>query len=386
VRAAAGGWSAAGWPKVLLVQVHLGSPNVAATWFASMLRLAVAIGAAMGLLVDRSSARASAGSGRLRDLAWLGVAGGFVALSLAVMGSLGGRLELAQARGLAPAWLSNLLGAVALAAVLSTGLFLLVQLSRRPLALASALVGAALTAGASVAAQAGWTLTGEGLELLASVAFLAAFAVYVVARPGDPPGVEVPLRTAVLALAGVGATATAAFLACATLAARTPAAHLGIVQDWFTGAPAAAAAVGFGWLGAGRRAAPSREAALSHEATLYRRAAAFCVVVSLYCGACPGYWVSELPHGARLRPLAEGAMIAIAWTLAWGLARSDQRVWGRAAVFAWAGLLSLGLADSDPSASYREAAAFGLLGLALLSHAAPRPAQNFSVRPPTPRQ
>ncbi len=380
IGAARGDWSAAGWPKLVLVHLHLGSVNVAAAWFASMLRLGVGIGAAMCWLADRASLPRSARSGRVLSLGWLVVAGGFVALSLGAMGSLSDRLELAQSRGVLPLWGFDLLAAAVLVAAGSTGVFVLVHVSRRPRALVWAILGAALMPAASVAGQQGSTLAAESLELLASVAFLAAVTAYLVRRPGDPASADVPLRTAVLATAGLGGVVAAAFVASTALAARVATAQLGIVQDWFTSAPAMAVAIGFAWLGRPGDAAPAR------EGRPYGRAAAFCAVVSLYSGACLGYWLSELPDGTRVRPLVEGAMIAVAWILAWGLARGDERWWGRAAVLAWAGLLSVGLADSDPSASWREAMAFGLLGLALLSHAAVAAPQNLSVRPPTPRQ
>lgn len=380
IGAAGGEWSAAGWPKLVLVQLHLGSMNVAAAWFASMLRLAVAIGAAMCLLADRASLPRSARSGRVLSFGWLVVGGGFAALSLGAMGSLSDRLELAQSRGLLPLWALDLLAATVLFAAGATGLFVLVHVSRRPLALAASILGGALTVSASVAGQQGWTLAAESVDLLASVAFLAAVAAYLVRRPGDPPGVDVPLRTATLAAAGLGAALAAAFVASAVLATGVAKSHLGILQDWFTSAPAMVAALAFAWLGGARCAAPARERRLCAQA------GAFCAAVSLYSGACLGYWLSELPHGARVRPLVEGAMIAVAWVLAFGLARSDAAWWGRLGVLGWAAFLSLGLADSDPSSSWRGAVAFGLLGLTLLSRAAVEAPQNFSVSPPTPRQ
>jgi hypothetical protein len=216
-----------------------------------------------------------------------------------------------------------------------------------------------------------WTLAEEGLELLASVAFLAAMAAYLARREGHAARLDVPLRAAVLATATAGAAMGVAFAASAALVARLPRADSGIAHDWFTSAPAAIAAVGFAWVG--RTCADGRG-----PERLYRLAAAYCACVSLYFGACLGYWVSQLPGGGRLRPLSEGAMIALALVLAWHLARSDTRAWGRLATLGWAGLLSLGLADGRSHSGWLEASAFGLLWLALLSHGSGVPAHTAS--------
>jgi hypothetical protein len=397
LRASGGDWDAAGRAKVLLVQLHLGAENVAAAWAASMLLLAVGVLAVGCFLVDRAAAPRSARFARVQDFSWLAAAVGFAVLSLDEMGSLHERIEMAVAMGWSPLAALEPLAVPSLAGAGALALLVLWRARRRPLALVLMVLGGAVMLSVPVVEhralqrleqapsgawmdEPGWTLAEEGLELLASLAFLAAMAAYLSRREGDPASVDVPLRTAVLATAAASGAMGVAFVTSVALVARLPRADSGIPDDWFTSAPAAVAAVGFAWLGRMGHAAPRR------HARLYRLAAGYCAGASLHFGACLGYWVSELPRGGRLGALGEGAMIALALALAWELARVDARWWGRLAALGWAGLLSLGLADERSNAGWLESAAHGLLWLALLSHGTGARAQNFRVSPPAARQ
>jgi hypothetical protein len=241
-----------GVTRHVLVQGHLATENVVAAWYSSMLLLTVAVAAIVAWRIDRAR-----GESRLHT-GWLGVAVIFLTLSLDEIGSLHERIGMVRRfDGRALGWVYVLAVPIAAVAALMTA-FAWLHL-RRIRATAHFMIAGlvlflldplfenvemALVHGATFE-PGSWQrmvhdvllVVEEGaLELFGILCFLAAVAIYVMARSGRTVEWTVTRKVRWLAAAIAVLLAAGAFVAT-PLVSLLPEGDTGIAANWF---PAAA--------------------------------------------------------------------------------------------------------------------------------------------------
>ena len=235
----------------LLVQFHLATENVIASWYSSMLLLSVASAAVIAYALDRRQAQA--GLERLVESGWLLIAACFAVLSLDEIGSLHERVGMIT-RGTARAtgWVYVL--AVPIGAIgLLMAAFAWLRLRRAPAAAAFFVTGIALFlsnpvmeliemsllhGGGSIRIHDTLLVVEEGLaELGGTLCFLIGVLLYIRATAGAGPH-EFALDTpeAIHALATGALLLTAGVPAMRWLVDRLPAGDTGIPDNWFPAA------------------------------------------------------------------------------------------------------------------------------------------------------
>jgi hypothetical protein len=236
---------------LVLVQCHLGTENVIAAWYSSMMLLAVASCSAAALVVDRGD--------RTRRYGWTVMAAAFTLLSFDEIGSLHERVGMIAALNplgdRALGWVIVLAVPIAcVAGVLCV--FAWRHLRQTPLALASIVAGVALFVSDPVLEQFEMSLLHrntagvwsrsihdallvfeEGVaELFGTWCFLAGVLIYLRVRlDGRPIEVSIGPRSARVALAIGGLLTAGAFLS-PQLVQRLPAGDTGIPENWFPAA------------------------------------------------------------------------------------------------------------------------------------------------------
>jgi hypothetical protein len=236
----------------VLVQAHLGTENVVAAWYSSMLLLAVAAASALAFVVDRRVAHRA--SERIPSWGWLIIALTFVTLSLDEIGSFHERLGMIRyGAAAATGWVYVLLVPIAL-----VGLFMLAftwaRLRQVPAAAVLFVAGTVLFLSDPLFEFAEMSLLRGGadgmfvhnmllvieegvLELGGAFCFLAGVLVYLRGLAGEGPYVvQLRPRTASFAIAVATMLLTAAIPASRWFVDRLPAADTGIPENWFPSA------------------------------------------------------------------------------------------------------------------------------------------------------
>jgi hypothetical protein len=396
----------------LLRHLNLSYENVTATWYSSMLILAVALMAALCFAVDAAHASSNGAGVRERWLAraWLAVALVFTLLSLDELGSLheriGGVPSLNLVSGVEVGWVYILALPIAL---VGAGLlaFAWVRLRKHPLVCVLFAAGTILYLSVPVLEHgenlvheaAGWAddvkrpvfdfVREEGTELFGSLLFLAATAVYALQRTRDhaqrtrsaPAIVFHAEPRVVLAF-------TAVLVALGDLLMRAsrravldlPAIDSGIPNNWFPAALAAVAA--FAALATRDRARATRQGG----AGVYVGVAAYACLVSAYYGAHWRGWLNALrtPAWSPAGPV-NGTLIAVAALLALFLARNAARGTARAASLALPLAMALALSGwgRTGDAGWVDYWACASLLFAIVAHLLERsPAEAPAATPP----
>ena len=239
----------------ILVQAHLGTENVVAAWYSSMLLLLVALFALLAFVVDRRRGRDALGYG------WLAFAAAFAVLSFDEIGSLHERLGvlafpdgprdraawvhllalpivLVAAFMIAFAW-SRLRAVPRALALVTTGVVLFLLNPALEVVEMALIHGPGARPGtwARHAHDILLVLEEGGLELFGTLAFLAAVVTYVRPRGGDSIEWVVPTTARVRTIRAVVVISCLGTIASPAIVTRLPAADTGLPQNWF---PAAA--------------------------------------------------------------------------------------------------------------------------------------------------
>jgi hypothetical protein len=339
-------WDESFWTRFVLVQFNLGSENVAATWYASMLLLVVAVLAILCFTFDRLDP--AIGAPRPTSWGWLVVAVAFSALSVDEMVFVDERLGIA--RGVdpltaagpgAPQWVAVALAGLAAFLLL----FACLHLRRVPWALPLMTIGLARfvslplyetlqgTAQAASDREIAAVLQGSA-ALFGTVCFLGATTAYLTARGSDAgdqrPSALVSMRAIVALMSGAVALLTLALLLLQLLPARGPETRsTGSAQDWPAAAAAVLVALACAHIHAEPRPTPKG------GRTVYALVAVYSVAVSAWVGAA----IHAYGHWKELYPLEVAVLAVIAGSalvLGVRLARRIDSNTGKAAAVGWA--------------------------------------------------
>lgn len=264
----------------VLLQFHLATENVVASWYSSMLLLTVALAAAVAFSLDRRHERSWIE--RLLGLGWLLVAAAFAGLSLDEIGSLHERLGMVRYGGAPPTgWVYTLFVPIAM-----VGVFLLMFawfIVRRSRAAALLFVAgvtlflinpffelaemSVLHGGGDIAVHNALMVVEEGLlELGGTLCFLLGVLLYIRRVEGAGPHVfDLRSRRAVVVMGVTAALLAAGVPTVHWFVARLPGGDTGVPDNWFPAAAlflfALAVSATRGW-----RAAPIAVAALGLSA------------------------------------------------------------------------------------------------------------------------
>lgn len=242
----------------VLIQFHLGTENVIAAWYSSMLLLAVALAAGLVYALERRQPRA--GVDRWLSGGWLVFATVFTLLSLDELGSFHERIGMMVAlnkASLAPAsttpvgWVVMLAVPIAVVAAFMLA-FAWLRLRRAPVAFALIVAGVLLYLSDPALELLEGTLVKNGgaklilerileeavAELGGTMCFLFGVLLHAIRTEGAPPWTfTIPRRSAARIAAAAGVLLTAGVPLAHWFVDRLPGGDSGVPDNWF---PAAA--------------------------------------------------------------------------------------------------------------------------------------------------
>lgn len=378
--------------RYVLAQFHLGGENLIASWYSSMLLLAVALASAAAFAVDRAAH--SSIRDRTLSTGWLLFAATFALLSFDEMASFHERVGMIAAvnplGGGRIGWVYVLAPPI-LAVGLFTLMFVWLHVRRVPAAALLLAVGVGLFLSAPLlerlelrlvrdGAQTTWAglavysvvvVAEEGVaELFGALSFLTGVLIYAGAglRAG-PLIVRISRRAPVYA---IGATFAAGLVAAHWIAGRLPAADRGIPADWFPAAGAALVAAA----AIGKRAALPADRNRSRSRLL--AFAIVCAIASAFFGAAIP-WYATWHRFEIVRHLLAAALAVSFSGLCLSMAVSNDEV-GRLEMRAGGVCMAAALAAPPPYSMFIATCALGLTAGALLPASAPLAVQPGGVR------
>jgi hypothetical protein len=372
-------WKANPWTRFVLLQLDLAAENVGASWYASMLLLAVAAAGVLCFVLDRS--RPPSWPGRRTAWGWLAVALLFALLSMDELGTLHERLAvdvpvpfgqdeplgIGVSAGIALLILAfGWLQARAVPWVLPFLVLGVTRLFSLPLheQTTSALVAVAHETSTWTMREMAIVLQ-ESAKLFGTLSFLGAMGVYLtsndVDREDERRMVAMRLRTALLSLGALVAVFSAGMILAFLLPPGTVHRPVGSAPNWFPAAVCLLAALPCIQIHMEPRRSPKG------GRSVYVLTAIYAVAVSGYIGTI----VYAYGHWGRyyVVEIVIHALLAVtALVVAVRLARRIDSTAGKLASFFWGLLMAIAFTVARPWIPAISFVAFSALLLTLPLH------------------
>lgn len=383
-------WQSGSVVKYFLVQFHLGTENVIASWYSSMLLLLVSLGSVLCFVADRKYNQSH--RDRYLSYGWLCFALIFALLSLDELGSFHERIGMIAAFNpsgeRAVGWVAVLAIPIGLVA-----LFMLtfgwMHIRRSLLAFGFAIAGIACFIVNPFLERMQMSIVGanredvlwqihdasliieEGLEIFGVLCFLTATALYAIfiSRQGDRATIAVQASTNFTLKLKTALVGTSLFIGLVGLAAiavewvvqNTESGDTGIAKNWF---PAVLAMLVSLFCLQIWNAIPRKK--IFHRLP-YLTLALFSLFLCMYYGAniySYMYWGAMIVPGHWIHLV----LLTIAIVLGIKLALQVENLWSRVGIVAWILFLGLGMKSGINYAAPLVFIAFACLLLSLLPH------------------